>query len=448
MPLVASEFNTFTSSYFPDTWLLYNSLTGSLRTVAALDRETIQSALSHPDLASPDVVKDLYDLGFLTDLHDERAEVVRRYFAARQAATHLSLTISPTVACNFRCTYCFEQHPSRTMSTADSEAIAALVRSRGLPGGSVSVAWFGGEPLLAFPALKRTYEAVTREAQLLGAEFSHSIITNGYLLSGERLDWLAETKVRSVQVTIDGARQTHDSRRPMAGGKGTYDTIMSNLEVASRRIPISLRINVDRRNCGDLEGMVEELVSRGLTSLSPYLGHVTGYSEECGDLSPFSLTNEEFAHLTLEFRLHLIRRGFAAYPSLPKPKPGAICTADSPNGVMVSPGGVVVGCWNEAAYSAAEAGARLQADGTIESRADSLHERWLAYNPFGHTECKSCRVQPLCKGGCPWESQRRPEVGPGSCTPLRWTLEEELRLYHLSQSLSSTTTMESQHEVA
>ena len=107
-------------------------------------------------------------------------------------------------------------------------------------------------------------------------QYSASIITNGYLLTKEVAEKLKEYHVRSAQITVDGPKEIHDTRRPMANGQGTYDVIMEHLVETKGILPINLRINVDYDNVAAADQVVETLREKDLLqSVHPYLGLVT-----------------------------------------------------------------------------------------------------------------------------------------------------------------------------
>ena len=71
-------------------------------------------------------------------------------------------------------------------------------------------------------------------------------------------------------------------------------------------------------------------------------------------------------------------------------------------------------------------------DGRLPSPSMQLnHQQWEDFDPFTHEPCQTCRVRPLCRGGCPWEARKKPAFDTGHCSTHRFVIEEELRLYHL-----------------
>lgn len=61
--------------------------------------------------------------------------------------------------------------------------------------------------------------------------YSASISTNGVLLNSELFDLLLDAGVVSYQISIDGARELHDSQRVTASGKPTFEKILGNLRM-------------------------------------------------------------------------------------------------------------------------------------------------------------------------------------------------------------------------
>ena len=78
---------------------------------------------------------------------------------------------------------------------------------------------------------------------------------------------------------------------------------------------------------------------------------------------------------------------------------------------------------------------RSRLDGEASASMLANNAGWDSFDPFFHTPCKTCRVQPLCTGGCPWESRKQGPEETGDCTPLRFNLADELRIYHLERSI-------------
>jgi uncharacterized protein len=164
----------------------------------------------------------------------------------------LHLILMPTEQCNFRCVYCYEDFAAGEMPRPVVEAIKALLARRIAKLDLLSLEWFGGEPLLAWPIIEEIQSFASEmlrdypEVRLVG-----SMTTNGSLLTQPRFERLLELGVRSYQISLDGTRDSHDLLRRRLGGGGSFMAIWRNL-LAMRNIPgtfdVLLRLHVTREN--------------------------------------------------------------------------------------------------------------------------------------------------------------------------------------------------------
>lgn len=378
-------------------------------------------------------------MGFLVaDDADEHRQIQDAYTANKSSAGGLSLTIAPTVSCNFACSYCFQEHPKRHMNDEDIVSIKQYVSENLVEGEYLAITWFGGEPLAKFPVVKTLNEFFMALTSERSCQYTQSMITNGSLLSEDKIKYLhAQGNMQYVQITVDGPKDIHDMRRPTTAGRGTFDTIFKTLERVNGRLPIAIRVNLDRTNVHRIPDLIDSIAEQHFANtVSMYFGHVISYTEACGDTKSVELTTEEFAHYEANLGFLMLQKGMRPSVSLPRPTRGNVCVADHERGAVVSPGGITFGCWNETALPASQASGRItEGEIVISSEHAARDDEWKAYDPFSHEMCRDCDVMPLCRGGCPWEARKMPVEGTGHCTPLRFNLAERLRLYHMVQSI-------------
>jgi uncharacterized protein len=174
----------------------------------------------------------------------------------------LGLILLPTEACNFRCVYCYEEFKYKRMEPWVVTGVKRLM-SRRAPGlRSLTLSWFGGEPLLAQDVIEDVMlhaRALAKESPAL--RVSSDATTNGYLLTAAVLEHLVGLGVTSYQISFDGPREWHDRKRVLAGGKGTYDRIWGNL-VAARdsgaQFHIMVRLHADQENAEAIPQFIDE----------------------------------------------------------------------------------------------------------------------------------------------------------------------------------------------
>lgn len=386
------------------TGLFYSFFTLSLLALEPRQAERARRILSDPDRwARTPGYRRLATLlarhGFLVpNAGGERARLERDYRAHQTADRTLSLTILPTLACNFACTYCYEgpvhaQHMGREVE----DALARFARERTLDGGTLAVTWYGGEPLLRKDAIGRLSRSFRATCAARSARYDASIVTNGYLLDGATAAWLREEGVTQAQVTLDGPARVHDARRPLAGGGGTFARILGNLAEATGTLEITIRVNLDATNRDAFAELLDALSAAGLADkVGFYPGRTTPTAATCADVAAACLGLEEFSLATLEASLELTRRGLADF-SRPSPRHGP-CGATAANSFVVTPTGGLVTCWNYVNDPDEYVGHLLDPDTPTMARR---RREWATYSPFD-LACGDCEVLPICMSACPY----------------------------------------------
>ncbi len=133
--------------------------------------------------------------------------------------------------CNLDCTYCFflskeALYPGDRFRMPDETLeryIRQVLESQDDP--DVTVAWQGGEPtLMGVDFFRRALELVERYRRP-GQTVSHTIQTNGTLLTDEWCDLLAKHRFL-VGISIDGPGELHDSYRVDKRGRPTFEKVM------------------------------------------------------------------------------------------------------------------------------------------------------------------------------------------------------------------------------
>jgi uncharacterized protein len=338
---------------------------------------------------------------------DELSFLKSRYEKVRFTQSEsLGLTICPTLDCNFRCIYCYQHHPHSIMPSEVQEKVIQFVKARKPSVTSLSVIWFGGEPLLALTVIERLSR---RFVNLQGGNIKYqaSIITNGYLLTPDASRLLAELQIRNVQITLDGPREIHNRRRPLKGSQPTFDKIVENIASADSRLQIVVRVNIDAKNVERASELFDQLDSAGLR------GRIGVY----------------FAPV-IQLQLAALNRGYEG-PGLPQSKPH-VCIADSIQGIVISPNGLVFKCWNDVTQP--QNAVFDISTGKQTQSMEKMQSYWMGWSPFSLPECIDCKILPQCMGGCPYLGlrQKQGQTKHGYCSDLKDNLSETLATYYLA----------------
>lgn len=169
---------------------------------------------------------------FLIDANTDLKQLGKDVYTTKCLSDRtLFVTIMPTMACNFRCFYCYEDHdPSRMTSSMQDLVIQAIINKL-KEYDSLRIEWFGGEPLLEIETIINISEKLISYCKENRKSYIASMTTNGYLLTYNNYFLLkTKCKIMYYQVTIDGIKNEHDQSRPLRDGGGTFDKIITNLK--------------------------------------------------------------------------------------------------------------------------------------------------------------------------------------------------------------------------
>jgi uncharacterized protein len=445
--LKASRYNFFLEVN-REAILAYNTLTTALLRLTPEEMSAIQAFCTNPqpDFFNrnhlDDLCSDLVEHGFLliNDAEDELESILELHTALKNRQKILGLTIIPTLDCNFRCGYCFSFTRPERMSQRIQQALINFTEAN-LPNiEKVGVTWYGGEPLLCLDMIESLSEQIKNLCLAHNVEIlPASIVTNGYLLTVKAAEMLATCGVEDAQITLDGDQSTHDRRRPLRGGKGTFNTILDNLTQVKDILKIKVRINVDNENASSAVGALDALAERGLFGIPVYFGHVKPYSEACAGVSSSCLTDREFSKLDLDLTRQAIVRGFNSF-QYPRLEIGGVCGADQAYTFVVAPDGMLFKCWAQASMGAEQSIGSL-IDGDIDAEIKELqqlnNELFKNWNPLENPDCRECKVLPICMGGCPYIQMTH--INDQNCSRWRFTLLETLGLrYKLDQMVNQS----------
>ena len=255
-----------------DEVFLMNTLTDAQLIVSRdvsefLDRLSAESPAAFTD-EQREALTTLRDNGFVVDSRETDRQNVRDFFhSVRESQDQLRLTVLTTLQCNFACGYCFQgdhgdynKHAAKmSLETADQVARWADERLDALKPESFALTFFGGEPLLNLPVMYFLAERMWAACEARGVRMLVNIITNGLLLTADVVDRLTPYGLNGVKITLDGDRATHNSKRPLRGGQGTFDRIVDNVRKVAGRCRISIGGNFDEESVESYPALLDFL---------------------------------------------------------------------------------------------------------------------------------------------------------------------------------------------
>lgn len=162
------------------------------------------------------------------------------------------ITILITTQCNLACSYCiyggqYELHPKlaqRPMSWRTLRATLDFLERHSRKSEQLTLNFFGGEPLLAFPLIERGVRYMKSLVRDSGRRVVVTVTSNGTVLNPRILEFLLEHDVH-LQFSIDGGKDSHDLNRIFkVDGRGSHAVILRNLQTIHDWNPDYFRNNM------------------------------------------------------------------------------------------------------------------------------------------------------------------------------------------------------------
>lgn len=342
----------------------------------------------------PDLYKVLKEKGFILDNDvDEVDALLKRWHDAESSRKSYSIIVLPTLDCNCRCWYCYEQHNAGTNMTP--QTVELIKKHIDLKTSDTELkyfhlSFFGGEPLMGYhtvvmPLLKYAKEICQNRSIGYGAHFT----TNASLLTDKMISEMKELNIPiGFQITLDGNRKSHDSIRCTKTGKPTFDTIVANIhKLLQNGFKVSLRINYTTANLDTNYDIIDEF--KDLTGDMRKLFDVN-FQQVWQDISK----NTEKDSILIEKVQNKFNRNKLCTNS--KYTNSYRCYADCENKVIINYNGDVYKCTARDFLSENREGV-LREDGQIMFN-DLFRKRMSVKHT--NTFCQSCFIFPICMGTC------------------------------------------------
>ncbi|SEH38851.1 radical SAM/SPASM domain-containing protein [Selenomonas sp. KH1T6] len=362
-------------------------------------------------------------------VNDDVDELERLQFyrnLTKYDATNLSLTIAPTLDCNFRCKYCFETHPKGIMSSDIQAALLKFVEKHLEGVKKFSVTWYGGEPLLAKSVVYSLSEKFLELCVKRNIKYDAFIITNASLIDALDIEKFKKYKINRVQVTIDGPKEIHDQRRRCITRESTYDKLIENVNsLLNNDLSVAIRINIDKENISNVDELLQDLSRRidRYKNLNIGFGKVSPFTEICKSIEEDCYSYEQFADVMLSLYGKVADYGLKVSRKLIYPivRMNYCGCADCVNSFVVDNSGSLYKCWNDV-------GNEKNSCGNVNDfRIEGNYMNSIQWNPIRIDKCRECQYLPVCMGGCPSAAK---QAGEPVCGTIKYNLDRVLEYYY------------------
>lgn len=437
------------------TNLAFNAMSGGFATLAPHQYEEARKILDDPDgypcetedalQLKEELIKGRFIIG---DDVDELKILRVRDNSERFNTDTLSFGVFPTLACNFKCVYCYQaqytfqnmlKHTQNiTMNDEVKNGLIRYVEGRADKLRSLHVDYMGGEPTVAMDTMVELSTAMKDMCERDECVFTSGLVTNGYALDEAAAIRLKQAGLDSALITVDGPPDVHNVRRPLKSGKGTFDVVLNNVKaVADIFDRVIIRMNVDKTNYESVPAFLDILEEHGLKEKIRILFIALEYdTREQAGVSQMCWAASEYSDREIELSETGLSKGFKVL-NLLKANPRAanrLCSAVKKNFFVIDPSGNIYKCLGEVGDVRFTEG-RIDGEGRLHTNYNAVE--WLGWSAFDNEDCRNCPVFPICRGGCMFtdvltriKGEGNVVMKSGRCATVRSNLPKMLELYY------------------
>ena len=370
---------------------------------------------------------------------EEKSYLEYKYLKDTYDDSFLSLVLLPTLRCNLRCHYCYEKEKDAIITDEAIEHLKKFFIKQSKIRRYIAVRWSGGEIMLCWNIIEKLSKHIISQCKINNCSYVASAISNGSLLTEKRIDEMLACNIMSIQITLDGDKMHHDKVRSYKNGIGTYDNIISNIEIASQKMKVIIRLNLDKSNFPSIENLFQDLSTSNICKQNIQLFCKPVVCKSVRTPKNNIFTQKEFYNVELSL-LSLSQKYEIPY-SFHWGVRGrnTRCAYSGIQGFYVAPNMKLYKCpvyldhGGKKDYSVGY----INPDGEMILSNYTELVKSFAYSPFDNEECKHCKVLPICHGKCPilWENSNQMEES--GCISEKFSIEEKIRY-----ALKSKTQME------
>lgn len=312
-------------------------------------------------------------------------------------------TIILNLACNCDCPYCFENKNGEFMTEETARAYLDWLEPQVRDIKYFYMSWFGGEPLLSKKMIRFITSGILKFAEKYHFEYSACAVTNGVLLDADFIAECEALRITNVQITIDGERAIHNRYRFLKGTReGTFDTIIANLAMYLEKVHSDtatvLRVNLTDENYPSIPQMLDEIpdvVRENSVLLFRWVyAHKEGRSPG-REFSGQKKGTKPYENLAPLYQL-AESKGFTTN-SFDEGLICNFCECDFDHAFQINYDGDLFMCTHSMDKCEVIGNVR---EGFGTQRNLSRYAKFINTNPFNDPECISCKLLPICKGGC------------------------------------------------
>lgn len=345
---------------------------------------------------------------------DEKGLLRAMYSKFKYSQKISQIIICPTLECNFACPYCFETRQQGKMSTEiQNETLLFIEKILEKHPQILSIDWFGGEPLLYPQIIEEMSQKIISLCSKYGSEYRFTITTNGYNINSSVLSLFERIRLFEARITLDGDAQTHNKRRILKNGLGTYDVIVKNIiSLAEAGIFVKLRVNIDKDNPNGYQHIIDHFSGRKNIFTYPAL-----VVEE--DTQSMEQKQKCYSHTEAGYFYKSTYNEYQFRPAFEKLFSSGVCScvAEQDLSYVIDQNGFLYKCVNDVGHKESSVGHVREGSPLNPSPI----AKYMGRDPISEASCENCKFLPVCFGGCVYEKDKR---GTHSCPQIKYIFDD------------------------
>lgn len=415
--------------------MLFSTRTGKLCSITETEYNKV--LLGEIDTISENTIDILLDNELLVGNHEnELATIIAENKSSQLDKTEFYQVIMPSAMCQLGCGYCGQNHTKDYISSNFSDKIIERFDEKlsVKEYKHMSIAWFGGEPLMGLPQIREMTKSLYALADKHNCTYSSKVVTNGLSLKLPIfLELVQKLGVKSIEVTLDGVAMYHDKRRHTKDGLSSFDIIFNNLlkiynypNFKELGCDLSIRCNVDSTNFDGVKPLIHLLAEHNLQDKIAYF-YVAPIHSWGNEAHLVSLEKEKFGEMEMEWLIEQYKYGFR--PNLLPQRSKSVCLSVSSDSEVFDAFGNVYDCTETPLVKTYKDTPYVL--GNLKDGIENISEHRPLVNFYdevseGAYPCTTCPMLPSCGGGCP-KSWRE---GTMACPSPKFNIKDRMLLYY------------------
>lgn len=214
----------------------------------------------------------------------------------------MTIIIKPTYNCNFRCKYCYLSNSTKKDGQMmDIYLAKEFVRQlydyiKEMHCRKVTFIWHGGEPLLwGIENYKEILDYINNV--FYDIHYKNSVQTNLSLITKDYIDLFKQYNIH-IGFSLDGGKEINDAQRVYPNGGGTFDDIMTKVNLCRENgISVGCIVVGSRKHIGRIKELYDFLSENKLNfKFNPLFNSGEAKTHQ----NEYSITPSEYANMATE----------------------------------------------------------------------------------------------------------------------------------------------------